>query len=264
MTGSPTRSASALRISKPPQPASPKFVAPLEEMTPSALAGPGVSRPIARTAASGTPVSASTCSTASIRDWMALSGPSRTLLGTSAIWSRRNRPAESRIVPLFVVPPLSRPTTTQSNGMRPPRPAAEPRFSLGKCASGEQYRQRPADSVGAGEDQPLAVGGRLAAADARALLGFAVQRDAAGSGRGFCLDLVFTRLIAAVQRQRPADRHGGGELGPGMDRDGVVVAEVGGPPCQHGLERGQLGSQQLGRRIERDGLLGRVRLRVTQ
>src|ERR1700731_532237 len=49
MTGSPTRSASAPRISKPPQPASPKFVAPLEEMTPSALAGPGVSRPIART-----------------------------------------------------------------------------------------------------------------------------------------------------------------------------------------------------------------------
>src|SRR5271155_659043 len=205
MTGSPTRSASAPRISKPPQPASPKFVAPLEEMTPSALAGPGVSRPIARTAASGTPVSARTCSTASIRDWMALSGPSLTLLGTSAIWSRRNRPSESRIVPLFVVPPLSRPTTTQSNGMRPPRPAAEPRFSLGKCASGEQYRLKRGQtgSVGASEDQPLAVGGRLAAADARALLGFARQRDAAWRGRGFCLDLVFARLIAAVQRQRP-------------------------------------------------------------
>ena len=142
MTGSPIRSASAPRISKPPQPASPKFVAPLEEMTPSALAGPGVSRPIARTAASGTPVSPSTCSTASIRDRMALSGPSLTLLGTSAIWSRRNRPSESRIVPLFVVPPLSRPTTTQSTGMRPPRPAAEPRLSLGKCVTEEQYRRR--------------------------------------------------------------------------------------------------------------------------
>src|SRR6516164_9008389 len=50
MTGSPRRSASAPRISNPPQPASPKLVAPFDEMTPSALAGPGVSRPIARTA----------------------------------------------------------------------------------------------------------------------------------------------------------------------------------------------------------------------
>src|ERR1700722_10028539 len=227
MTGSPVRSASAPRMSKPPQPASPKFVAPLEEMTPSALAGPGVSRPIARTAASGTPVSPSTCSTASIRDWMALSGPSLTLLGTSAIWSRRNRPWGSRTVALFVVPPLSSPMTTQSTGMRPPRPAAEPRFSLGKCVTGEQYRRllRRHSSAAAGEDHPLAVGGRLAAANARTLLGFARQRDAAGRGGGFRLDLVFASLPAAVQRQRPADRHGGGELRPGIDHRGVLVAE---------------------------------------
>ena len=78
------RSSSAVRMSKPPQPASPKFVAPLDEMTPSALAGPGVSRPIAATLASGVPVKASTYSTASVSALRALSGPSRTRLGTSA------------------------------------------------------------------------------------------------------------------------------------------------------------------------------------
>src|SRR5580658_7780994 len=113
-------------MSKPRQPACPKFVAPLDEMTPSPLAGPGVSRPTARTAVIGSPVNASTCCTQSTSDWMALSGPSLTLLGTSAISSMRNRPSESRIVPLLAVPPLSTPTTIQSTGMRPPLPAAEP------------------------------------------------------------------------------------------------------------------------------------------
>src|SRR5512133_4227049 len=49
MTGSPSRSARAPRMSKPRQPTWEKLVAPLEEMMPSALAGPGVSRPTART-----------------------------------------------------------------------------------------------------------------------------------------------------------------------------------------------------------------------
>src|ERR1700721_914010 len=39
MTGSPIRSASAPRMSKPPQPASPKFVAPLEESAPARAGG---------------------------------------------------------------------------------------------------------------------------------------------------------------------------------------------------------------------------------
>src|SRR5580692_4384830 len=120
------RSASAPRMSKPRQPAWPKFVAPLDAMTPSRLAGPGVSRPTARTDVRGKPVSSSTCCTEPTSEPMALSGPSLTLLGTSARWSRRIRPLSSRIVPLFMVPPLSRPTTTQSTDMRPPRPVAKP------------------------------------------------------------------------------------------------------------------------------------------
>src|ERR1019366_4196035 len=129
-------------MSKPRQPAWPTFVAPLDDMTPSPLAGPGVSRPTARTEVIGMPVSSSTCWTESASDWMGLSGPSLTSLGSSAIWLRRNRPPESRIVPLFMVPPLSRPTTTQSTGMRPPRPAAEPREVYGYDFSKEQYRGR--------------------------------------------------------------------------------------------------------------------------
>ena len=41
-----------------------KFVEPLDEITPSALAGPGVSRPTATTAPGGSPVCASTASNA--------------------------------------------------------------------------------------------------------------------------------------------------------------------------------------------------------
>ena len=59
-------------------------MAPLDEITPSPLAGPGVSRPTALTRVTGTPVSRSTCFTETTRDLMALSGASRTSLGTSA------------------------------------------------------------------------------------------------------------------------------------------------------------------------------------
>src|SRR5580704_6918601 len=138
-------------MSKPRQPAWPKFVAPLDEMTPSRLAGPGVSRPTARTDVLGTPVSSSTCCTESTSDWMALSGPSLTSLGASTIWSRRNRPLESRIVPLFMVPPLSRPTTTQSTGMCPPRPAAKPGSVYGNdLARSNIAVARPSRSVRVG------------------------------------------------------------------------------------------------------------------
>ena len=47
-------------MSNPRQAGMEKFVEPFEEMTPSALAGPGVSSPTPRTADSGTPVSART------------------------------------------------------------------------------------------------------------------------------------------------------------------------------------------------------------
>jgi hypothetical protein len=59
-------------MSNPRQPTWPKFVAPLDEMTPSPLAGPGVSKPTARTAVIGTPVSPSTCGTETTSDWYGL------------------------------------------------------------------------------------------------------------------------------------------------------------------------------------------------
>ena len=48
-TGRPSRSSRAARMLKPPQSGWPKLVAPREDSTPSALAGPGVSSPTART-----------------------------------------------------------------------------------------------------------------------------------------------------------------------------------------------------------------------
>src|SRR5262245_53073532 len=119
MTGSSRRSASAPRKSKPHHAGCEKFVAPFEEITPSALAGPGVSRPTARTAVWSKPVScrmlASECASAST----ATSGPSLTRLGVSTIPSTRNSPDASRTVALFIVPPLSRPTTTQRSTVPP-------------------------------------------------------------------------------------------------------------------------------------------------
>ena len=77
---------------------------------PSALAGPGVSRPTAATAARSTPVTSSTWSKEAASDSMARSGPSRTRLGRSSMCSTRNWPDGSSTVALFMVPPLSRPT----------------------------------------------------------------------------------------------------------------------------------------------------------
>jgi len=121
-TGMPRRSSRAARILNLDQSGWPKLVAPPVASTPSALAGPGVSRPTARTRCRETPVIPSTLSRVSTRAVMALSGPSRTRLGSSAISVTRNLPAESSTVPLFAVPPLSIPTVTQSpdSAMKPP------------------------------------------------------------------------------------------------------------------------------------------------
>src|SRR5580693_3730957 len=102
----------------------PKLVAPPVIRTPDPLAGPGVSSPTARTRFLGTEVIASTLSKESTSAVIALSGPSLTRLGSSAIVSTRNRPRSSRTVPLFAVPPLSMPTVTQPSGasMNPPKP----------------------------------------------------------------------------------------------------------------------------------------------
>src|SRR5215831_14321831 len=70
-------------------------------------------------------------------------------------------------------------TSYQDNVCKTPggrRPPSRSHHSWRQKASLRGF-PRPTGSVGAGEDQPLAVGGRLAAADARALLGFACQRD---------------------------------------------------------------------------------------
>src|SRR5882672_1976150 len=120
----PSRSSRATLMLNLDQSGCPKFVAPPVTRTPSALAGPGVSSPTARTRSLGTPVIVSTLSKESTSAVMALSGPSRTRLGSSAISAIRNVPSASSTVPLFAVPPLSMPTVTQSPevGMNPPQP----------------------------------------------------------------------------------------------------------------------------------------------
>src|SRR2546423_109412 len=112
-TGRPTRASRAPRKSKPRQAGAEKLVDPLDEMTPVALAGPGVSRPTAATADRAVPVSARMLSIASASASTATSGPSSTRLGVSTMRSTRNRPDASRTVALLLVPPLSRPTTTR-------------------------------------------------------------------------------------------------------------------------------------------------------
>ena len=86
---------------------------PRDEMTPSALAGPGVSRPTARTRSRAMPVRRRTSSNERTRASIATSGPSVTRLGLSRSSSTRKRPEASRTVALFLLPPLSSPTTTQ-------------------------------------------------------------------------------------------------------------------------------------------------------
>src|SRR5580700_8003467 len=93
-----------------------KLVAPRDEMIPSAVTGPGVSSPTARTAVSGTPVTSRMTSSDRASASTALSGPSSTQLGDSAISSTRNWSLESSKVALIVVPPQSSPATTQPSG----------------------------------------------------------------------------------------------------------------------------------------------------
>src|SRR5690242_1197922 len=111
------RSCRAVRKSKPRQATWEKFVEPLDEITPSALAGPGESIPTAATWESGTPVMERTLVIASASASTAASGPSRTRLGTSTRRSTRNRPDASSTVALLAVPPLSSPTTTHSSAV---------------------------------------------------------------------------------------------------------------------------------------------------
>src|SRR4029453_17605441 len=85
-------------------------------MTPSAEAGPGVSRPTARTGVLAVPVCSRMWSSACTSASTATSGPSCTQLGVSTSRSTRNRPEGSRTVALLLVPPLSRPTTTHEAG----------------------------------------------------------------------------------------------------------------------------------------------------
>src|SRR5690348_817264 len=118
-----------------------KFVEPLDEITPSALAGPGVSRPTATTAEGGSPVWASTDSNAWRSASRAAGGPSSTQLGVSHRSSTRNRPKPSRTVALVAVPPMSRPTTTP--GVT--RDAEDMTTSLG--ATGRPTAGRPAGSL---------------------------------------------------------------------------------------------------------------------
>ena len=105
-------------MSKPCQETWEKFVEPFDEITPSALAGPGVSRPTARTRVSGVLVSSRMPRNASASCSTADSGPSCTRLGFSTSRSTRNCPVASSTVALLQVPPLSRPTTTQDAGVR--------------------------------------------------------------------------------------------------------------------------------------------------
>src|SRR5579859_626418 len=127
-TGSPSRACRAPRMSKPRHSGWEKLVDPLEEITPSALAGPGVSSPTAATRERSMPVSARIPSSASASASTATTGPSSTRLGVSTIRSTRNRPELSSTVALLAVPPLSRPTTTRSlmHSLRfAPRPHAD-------------------------------------------------------------------------------------------------------------------------------------------
>src|SRR5215471_5861382 len=106
--------------------------------------------------------------------------------------------------------------------------------------------------VSTAEDEPRAVVGRLTAADAGSLLRLAIRRDDARCGGSGGLDVVLALGLAAVERPGPAGRDGRGEFLPGVDRDGPLVAELGGPPQQQVLECGQLEVQPRRSRVQRD------------
>src|SRR6266508_1236648 len=143
MTGMPSLASNAPRISKPYQSGCAKLVAPRADNTPSALAGPGVSRPTATTADLGVPVRRRTPSSDSTRAAMATSGPSRTRLRVSTRLSTRKLPAESRTVALLLVPPLSRPTTTSSRIDCPPPVPCLGRSADTTMTPGAASQQRP-------------------------------------------------------------------------------------------------------------------------
>jgi hypothetical protein len=105
-------------MSKPHHSRWEKLVAPFDEMTPVALAGPGVSSPTARTSVRTVPVSSRIPSNAVASESTATEGPSSTRLGVSTRRSTRYWPVASSTVALLVVPPLSSPTTTQEAGVR--------------------------------------------------------------------------------------------------------------------------------------------------
>src|SRR5579884_1236866 len=115
-TGSCSRAWSAPRKSYPRQTGWEKLVEPFDESTPSALAGPGVSRPTAATEARENAVMASTPSSNWERVLRAASGPSKTRLGLSTMSLIRKVPSVANTVALTLVPPTSRPTTTAGSG----------------------------------------------------------------------------------------------------------------------------------------------------
>ena len=112
------RASSAPRTSNPDQAGCEKLVDPTEEITPSALAGPGVSRPTTRTSDRSMPVASSTARTPARGPRPPLPALG-TRLGISSRRSTRNRPAASTTVALFAVPPLSRPTATHALSSSP-------------------------------------------------------------------------------------------------------------------------------------------------
>ena len=111
MTGRPSAPSTAARKSNPHHSGWAKLVAPRLEMTPSALAGPGVSSPTATTLLRATPVREIAAVNTSRIASIAAAGPSVTRLGTSSIPPTRNTPPSTSTVALVFVPPTSRPTT---------------------------------------------------------------------------------------------------------------------------------------------------------
>src|SRR6201999_2387815 len=80
----------------------------------------------------------------------------------------------------------------------------------------------PGHSVRAAEDDPLAVGRRLAAPDAGAGLRLPLEQDAAGRGLGQVLDPLLAALRAAAQGAGPAGRHRLGEVIPVVGGERVL------------------------------------------
>ena len=87
----------------------PKFVDPWAEITPSALAGPGVSRPTALTLLMAIPARSAACFSATSICFRVTAGPRPTSDGDSSISEMWNVPSSPRSVTLTLVPPRSTP-----------------------------------------------------------------------------------------------------------------------------------------------------------